>query len=152
MSENRDKNPPKNELLGFMQTQFAEIFLKINIDNHVLNNYLNANKGDYCLLNSIHYSEGKFIINGFVLLNILMMNHLGYKIKQTKEEFKIFELDFSNLPDNDYPHKYVDDIFEFYTCQNGKLGRKLNITSIVLIEELSFFFKKFSKYFTEIVR
>ncbi len=133
------------------QEKFREVIFKSNSHNNILRNYFNVNKGDYSLINSIYFSEGKYIISGFVFLNIISLNKINLKISKDKKNFKLIELDFDSYADNIDHNKLIDKNFEFFLYDELKIKQKLIIKDIIVIKELEFFFTKFKSYFTDIV-
>jgi len=131
---------------------FKEIFIKANTENHILKNYFNISKEDYTLINSIYIAEEYYLISGFVLLNLFYLNKINLNIADDNVKYRSIKLDIDNLGENTQQTNFIDEIIEFFICDDANVKEKLKIKDILIIKELEFFFKKYSKYFTEIVK
>ena len=149
MSNNQNENFKKNKI-------FKEIFLKGKIENNIFRNYFNINKDEYTIINSFllpHNTEDNYIISGFLLMNILGDNKIKFNLLAEDQKYKVLGFNIDKSIENKLPalEEEIDKILEFYFCDENKIKQKLFLKNIFIFKELEFFFKKFSKYFTEIV-
>lgn len=121
---------------------FNEIAIKTKIDYEIFQNYLYQHKNEYSIHNTIKINEDKYAISGLGIVNLLYDYKIQFKENCNNDLVTILELDDKNI-------LRLENLIEFYLLNNNKFD-KVNLEYILIIKDLSNFYRKYSSYFNEV--